>query len=101
MDEAHLPIGDTAAFDKRVADHKAILDEYLAADLAALAGRYDITPEQLAHIEDEAHRLRWLPPPDPKPEDLEPEESKPDAKTNPEPAAVEGPSPQPGNPGGC
>ncbi len=68
MDEAHLPIGDTAAFDKRVADHKAIIDEILEKNLAALADRHDISSADLAKIEEEASRLRWVPPPDPEPE---------------------------------
>lgn len=79
MDEAHLPIGDTPAFDKRVAEHKAIIDELLAKDLAALAQRYEISTDELSRIEDEASRLHWIPPrdptPDPAPKSEEPAKS--------------------------
>lgn len=77
MDESHLPIGDTAAFDQRVAEHKAIIDAILEENLAELAERYGITSDDLAKIEDEAGRLRWLPPEDPDPADLPPPESEP------------------------
>jgi hypothetical protein len=65
MDEASLPIGNTAAFDKRVADHKAIISRILAKNLAALAEKYKISVADVEKIEEEANRLRWLPPQDP------------------------------------
>jgi len=65
MDDAHLPIGDTAAFDKRVADHKAIIEGILETNLAELAKRHNITRDDLEKIEDEARRLRWTPPQEP------------------------------------
>jgi hypothetical protein len=65
MDESHLPIGDKPAFDKRVAEHKAIIDGILEKNLAALARRHNITAADLGKIEDEAGRLRWLPPEEP------------------------------------
>jgi len=67
MDEAHLPIGDTPAFDKRVADHKAIIEEVLAKNLDELAKRHNITRDDLEKIEDEARKLRWIPPEEPNP----------------------------------
>jgi hypothetical protein len=70
MDEANLPIGDTEAFDKRVADHRAIIDEILEVNLAELAGRFEISTEELSKIEEEASRLRWIPPEEPKAEDF-------------------------------
>ena len=69
MDESHLPIGDTAAFDARVAEHKEIIEEILSKDLADLAVQFEISEDDLAKIEEEASRLRWLPPEDPTPED--------------------------------
>ncbi len=69
MDEANLPHGDTPAFDKRVADHKAIIDGILEKNLADLADRHKISSEDLAKIEEEASRLRWIPPEDPKPDE--------------------------------
>jgi hypothetical protein len=72
MDDSHLPSGNKVAFDKRVADHKEIQDEIRQKKLAALAQRHDITLDDLSKIEDEASRLRWLPPPeDPKPDKKE------------------------------
>jgi hypothetical protein len=65
MDEASLPIGDTAAFDKRVADHKAIINRILAQNLPPLAVKYKISVADVEKIEEEANRLRWLPPQDP------------------------------------
>jgi hypothetical protein len=65
MDEASLPIGNTVAFDKRVADHKALIDAFLAKELPALAARSNISEADLAKIEEEARILRWLPPMDP------------------------------------
>lgn len=71
MDESHLPVDDKAAFDKRVAEHKAIIDGILETDFAALARRYDIALADLHKIEEEAGKLRWMPPEDPKPDDEE------------------------------
>jgi len=65
MDQAHLPIGNRPAFDKRVAEHKAIIDGLLEANLAALARRNNITVADVLKIEDEASRLRWIPPGEP------------------------------------
>ncbi|WP_435005343.1 hypothetical protein P12x_003240 [Tundrisphaera lichenicola] len=78
MDEASLPIGDTAAFDKRVADHKAIIERILAKNLPALAEQYQISVADVEKIEDEASRLRWLPPQDPV---LESEPEAPEVKS--------------------
>lgn len=64
MDEASLPYGDKVAFDKRVADHKALIDAYLDRAFAELAARHKITEDDLQTIEDEARMLRWLPPQD-------------------------------------
>ncbi|MFO0959685.1 MAG: hypothetical protein U0800_19990 [Isosphaeraceae bacterium] len=69
MDEASLPKGDTAAFDRRVADHKALIDAFLAEQLPALAARSNISEADLAKIEDEARILRWIPPQDPTDDD--------------------------------
>ncbi len=69
MDEDSLPKLDTPKFDKRVADHKALIDEYLAKEVPALAVRFEISDADLAKIEEEARILRWVPPPDPKPDD--------------------------------
>jgi len=69
MDEASLPKGDTAAFDKRVADHKAIIEGILEKSLAELAKQNNISREDLDKIEDEARKLRWTPPQEPKPGD--------------------------------
>jgi len=82
MDEAHLPIGDTPAFDKRVADHRAIIEGILEKNLAELAKQHNITREELAKIEDEASKLRWTPPEEPTAADSTaavkpPEEPKP------------------------
>ena len=65
MNEASLPIGNTAAFDKRVADHKAIINRILDKNLPALAEKYKISVADVEKIEEEANRLRWLPPQDP------------------------------------
>lgn len=65
VDEAHLPKGDTAAFEKRRDDHMAILKAAEARDLGALAARHKITVDDIVRIEDEASRLRWIPPQDP------------------------------------
>lgn len=65
MDEAHLPHLDTQAFDKRVADHKAIINRITGKNLAALAEKYKISVADVEKIEEEANRLRWLPPIDP------------------------------------
>ena len=81
MDESHLPIGDTPAFDKRVADHKAIIDGILKTNLAALAERHKISTADLAKIEEEASRLRWTPP-------EEPEAPAPEAPPYTEPATA-------------
>lgn len=77
MDEASLPIGDTAAFDQRVADHKAIINRILAKDLPALAEKHKISVADVEKIEEEANRLRWLPPQDPV---LETKQREPDQK---------------------
>jgi hypothetical protein len=77
MDEASLPIGNTAAFDKRVADHKAIINRILAKNLASLAEKYKISVADVEKIEEEANRLRWLPPQDPV---LETKPQKPNQK---------------------
>ena len=53
------------AFDKRVADHKAIINRILAKNLPALAEKYKISVADIEKIEDEANKLRWLPPADP------------------------------------
>ncbi len=66
MDEASLPKGDTPAFDKRVADHKAIIDGILEKNLANLAEQKSLTLEDLSKIEEEARRLRWVPPQEPR-----------------------------------
>jgi hypothetical protein len=71
MDEASLPVNDVPAFDKRVADHKAIIDRILVKDLAALAEKYKITVADVEKVEEEARRLRWLPPQEPTLEDKE------------------------------
>jgi hypothetical protein len=68
MDEASLPVNDTAAFDKRVADHRAIIGRILAKNLASLAEKSRISVADVEKIEEEAGRLRWLPPQDPTPE---------------------------------
>lgn len=65
MDEAHLPHLDTNAFDRRVADHKAIIRRILDKNLPALAEKYKISLADVEKIEDEANKLRWLPPADP------------------------------------
>lgn len=65
MDNAHLPVNNKPEFDKRVAEHKSILDGILEKKLDALAKRHNLTREELARIEDEAARLRWLPPDEP------------------------------------
>jgi hypothetical protein len=82
MDESHLPIGDKPAFDKRVADHKAIIEGIHKTKFAALARQHNISTADLAQIEEEANLLRWTPPAEPtgaasgKP--LYPEGAKPD-----------------------
>jgi len=65
MDEASLPHLNTKAFDKRVADHMAIINRILAKNLPVLAEKYKISVADVEKIEDEANRLRWLPPQDP------------------------------------
>jgi len=62
--------GDKPAIDKRMAEHQAIIDGLLETSRAALAKRHNITVADIAKIEDEASRLRWLPPEAPT---LEPE----------------------------
>jgi hypothetical protein len=65
MDEAHLPHLDPKAFEKRVADSRAITNRIVAQNLPALAEKYKISVADIEKIEDEANKLRWLPPADP------------------------------------
>lgn len=65
MDDAHMPKDDKPAFDKRMAEHKAILDPILNEGMAAIAQKHGVTVEDVARIEQEANRLRWMPPPPP------------------------------------
>jgi hypothetical protein len=81
MDEAHLPHLDTKAFEKRVADHKAIIDRILGKNLPVLAEKYKISVADIEKIEDEANKLRWLPPADPV---FKPKGSDADSKTQAE-----------------
>ncbi len=65
MDEAHMPKGNEA-FEKRMAEHKAIIDGILEKNIPALAERKNISVADLSKIEEEAKILRWTPPEDPK-----------------------------------
>ena len=65
MDEASLPHLDTKAFDKRVADHMAIIKRILGGNLPPLAEKYKISVADIEKIEEEANKLRWTPPQDP------------------------------------
>lgn len=65
MDEDSLPKNDVPAFDKRVADHKAILIGIEQKNLAALAEKHKISVADVERIEEEASRLRWIPPQEP------------------------------------
>lgn len=65
MDEDSLPKNDVPAFDKRVAEHKAILTGIERKNIAALAEKYKIGVADVEKIEEEASRLRWIPPQEP------------------------------------
>lgn len=67
MGESFLPKDDKIAFDKRVADSKAIHDEILAKKRDELAKRFQLSLEDLDKIEKEASLLHWLPPDVPNP----------------------------------
>jgi hypothetical protein len=75
MDEEHMPKGN-AAFEKRMAEHKAIIDGILEKNLPALAERNKISMADLSKIEEEAIKLRWTPPEEPKLEEKEAETGK-------------------------
>ncbi|WZO98712.1 hypothetical protein EP7_000300 [Isosphaeraceae bacterium EP7] len=81
MDEASMPVNDSAAFDKRMADHRAIIERVLGKNLAALAEKYQISVPDVEKIEEEARRLRWPPPQEPV---LEAEPQGADRKVQPE-----------------
>jgi hypothetical protein len=80
VDEAHLPKGDTAAFEKRRDDHMEIIKAAEARDLGVLAAKHKIAVADIVRIEDEASRLRWIPP-------QEPVYEAPDGKPGGEPKA--------------
>lgn len=96
MDEAHLPKNDRPAFDKRVAEHKAIINRIAAKDLAALAEKHKLQVADIEKIEEEASRLRWVPPPDPVLETKGPAaESKAEAQDDSKAEKGESPKPKP------
>ncbi len=64
VDEAHLP-KEKIAFEKRRDDHLAIIKEVEAKNLGALAAKHKIAIKDIERIEDEANRLRWIPPQEP------------------------------------
>ena len=88
MDEAHLPHLDPKAFEKARADSKAIIDRIVAKNLAALAEKHKISVADIEKIEDEANKLRWLPPADPV---FKPEGPAADPTTRAEKKAEAGP----------
>ncbi|MGE3819979.1 MAG: hypothetical protein AB7I30_11115 [Isosphaeraceae bacterium] len=63
MDDAHMPKNGNQEFDKRMAEHKAILDPILEKGMAEIAQKHGVTVADVAKIEEEANRLRWTPPP--------------------------------------
>ncbi len=78
-----LPLEDPAlpkthdVYQKRSAEHRAMFEGILAKTLPALAERHKISMADLAQIEEEARRLRWNPPEEPKLEEVGPTPEKP------------------------
>ncbi len=64
MDADQMPKANEA-FEKRVAEHDAILKGILDKNLPALADRNKISMADLTKIEEEARMLRWTPPQEP------------------------------------
>lgn len=71
MGADQMPKGNEA-FEKRVAEHTAILNGILEKNLPAVADRNKISMADLTKIEEEARILRWTPPQEPQLEEKGP-----------------------------